>query len=113
MHDGNRVTTVDGTVIEAQFRFPDGSTLLLVSDNEPFKEMLTLLYLAPNLSVRDRMLVGGAFTPGFLAYAEVHGPASIAFCWHDLEQVVTIRPYRALFGLRRRWLTVTDLVPQR
>lgn len=113
LHGAKRITTVDATVMEAQFRFPDGSTLLLASDNEPFKEILTLLYLGPDMSVRDRVLVGGAYTPGFLAYAAAHGPAEIGFCWHDLEQVVTIRPRRVWFGLRTRWLTIRDLIPQR
>jgi hypothetical protein len=112
LHQGKRVATVEARVIEAQFRFPDGSTLLLASDDEPFEERLTLLYLGPDLRERDRVLVGGAYTPGFLAYAEPRGPAEVAFCWHDLEQVVAIRPRHTWFGLRTRWLTVRDLIAQ-
>ncbi len=113
LHEGRRVATLEARVLEAQFRLADGSTLLLASSDEAFEERLSLLLLGPDLKQRDLLLIGGATTPGFLAYAEAHGPDEIAFCWHDLEQVVTVRPCRSFLGLRRRWLTLRDLVPQR
>ena len=113
LYKGRLVGTVQARVIEAQFRLADGGALILASCDQPFKERLTLLQLGPDLRRRDVMLLGGATTPGFLAYAEAHGPDEVAFCWHDLEQVVSVRPRREWFGLRTRWLGVRDLVPQR
>ena len=110
---GRPVTAVQGLVVEAQFDLGDRSTLVLVSDNTPFHEVLTLSLVGPDLRERDRVMVGGAYPQGFLAYAEPHGPGEIAFCWHDLDLVVTVRRYWSWLSLRRRWLKLRDTVPQR
>ena len=109
LHRGRQVTEVEARILEAQFRLPDGSTLLLLNDDQPFKEKLTLLLVDPGLRVRDRKELGGAFTPGYLTYAYPVGLDQVAFCWHDLEQVVTIRRFRRWFGLRSGWLAVREL----
>ena len=113
LYKGRPVATIEAGMLEAQFRLAEGGALILASNDEPFKERLTVLLLGPDLRQRDIVLLGGATTPGFLAYAEAHGPDEVAFCWHDLEQVVSIRPRREWFGLRTRWLSVRNLVPQR
>ena len=113
MHGSRGVAKVKARTLEAQFRLSDGATLLLASSDEPFEEQLCLLLLGPDLRQREMLRVGGATTPGFLAYAEAHGPDEVAFCWHDLEQVVNVRARPVWFGLRTRWLSVRDLVPQR
>ena len=110
---GRPVVAVTGQVVEAQVGFPDHSTLVLVSDNRPFQEVLTLLLVGPNLRVLDSVMVGGAYPQGFLAYAERHSPDEIAFCWHDLDLVVAVRRYWSWLRLRRRWLALRDTVPQR
>ena len=110
---GRPVVAVAGLAVEAQFGFADGSTLVLISDNTPFKEVLTLTLIGPDLRERDRVLVGGAYPQGFLAYAERHGPDEVAFCWHDLDLVAVVRRYWSWFKLRRRWLRLRDTVPQR
>ena len=110
---GRHVAPVEARKIEAQFRLPDGCIAVLASDDEPFKEKLLILLVGPDLRVRDQVILGGAYTPGFLAYAAPHSAREIVFCWHDHEQVVTIDRRRTWFGLRTRWLTVRDLVPQR
>ena len=113
LHLGRVVADVAARILEAQFRLADGSTLVLVSDDTMFVETITILLVGPDLRVRDEMAVGGATTPGFLAYAEAHGADAVAFCWHDHEQVVTVRRRRAWHGLRTNWLAMRDLVPQR
>ncbi len=113
LYKGRPVAAIEARVIEAQFRLPDGRALILASNDEPFAERLVVLLLGPDLRPCDSMLLGGATTPGFLAYAEAHGPDEVAFCWHDLEQVVRVRMRRSWFGLRTRWLSLRDLVPQR
>ena len=127
MHGSRLVATVQARTLQAQFRLSDGSTLLLAgragrslrnalllaSSDEPFHEQLCVLLLGPDLRQRELLRIGGATTPGFLAYAESHGPDEVAFCWHDLEQVVSVRARRRFFGLQTRWLSVRDLVPQR
>ncbi len=110
---GRPVVAVPGLVVEAQFTLSDRSILVLVSDNTPFHEALTLSLVGPDLRERDRVLVGGAYPQGFLAYAEPHGADEVAFCWHDLELVVTVRRYWSWLSLRRRWLKLRDTVPQR
>ncbi len=110
---GRPIVAVTGLVVETQFALPDRSTLVLVSDNTPFQEVLTLCLIGPDLRERDRVLVGGAYPHGFLAYAERHGPQEVAFCWHDLDLVVTIGRYWSWLSLRRRWLKLRDTVPQR
>lgn len=110
---GRPVTAVPGQVVEAQFSLPDHSTLVLVSDNTPFKEILTLCLIGPELRERDRVKVGGAYPQGFLAYAERLSPEEVGFCWHDLDLVVTVRRYWSWLSLRRRWLSLRDTVPQR
>ena len=110
---GHPVVPVQGTVVEAQFRFPDQSTLVLVGDHTPFEELLTILLIGPNLQERDRVLVGGAYPQGFLAFAAPEGPDEVGFCWHDLELVVRVRQYWNWFSMRRRWLKLRDTVPQR
>ncbi len=109
LYHGRRVTEVEARILEAQFRLPDGSTLLLLNDDQPFKEKLTLLLVDADLQIRDRKELGGAFTPGFLTYAYPVGLDQVAFCWHDLEQVVTIRRFRRWFKLRSNWLAVREL----
>ena len=110
---GRPVVAVPGLTVEAQFTFPDHSTLVLVSENTPFKEMLTITLIGPDLKERDRVLVGGAYHQGFLAYAERRGADEVAFCWHDLDLVVVVRRYWSWFKLRRRWLRLRDTIPQR
>ena len=112
-YKGHPVVPVQGSVVEAQFRFPDQSTLVLVADHTPFEELLTILLIGPNLQERDRVLVGGAYPQGFLAYAAPEGPGEVGFCWHDLDLIVTVRQYWSWFSLRRRWLKLRDTVPQR
>lgn len=109
LYKGRRVTEVEARVVEAQFRLPNGSTLVLLNEDEPFKEMLTLILVGPNLKVLDRKMLGGATTPGYLIYAYPAGPNEVAFCWHDLEQVVTIRQFPRWFGLRSGWLQVREV----
>ncbi len=109
LHRGRPVTDVEARLLEAQFRLPDGSTLLLLNDDTPFKELLTLVLVGPALTVLDRLQVGGAFTPGFLTTAYPCGPDEVAFCWHDRDQVVTIRHHTRWFGLRSVWLTLRDV----
>ena len=113
LHRGRAVAPVRARLVEAQFRYPDGSTLVLASDDTAFHESLTVLLVGPDLRVRDKAVVGGATTPGFLAYAEPHGPDGVAFCWHDREHLVRVRRRRAWHGLRTKWLSLRDLVPQR
>ena len=110
---GRPVAAVEGLVVEAEFGFPDHSMLVLVSDNTPFREVLTLCLVGPDLRERDRVKVGGAYPQGFLAYAERMGADEIAFCWHDLDLVVTVRRYWSWLTLRRRWLKLRDTVSQR
>ena len=110
---GRLVIAVLGLVVEAQFALPDGSALVLIGDNTPFHEVLTIALIGPDLRQRDRVLVGGAYPQGFLAYAEPHDTDELAFCWHDLDLIVTIRPYWSWLSLRRRWLRLRDTVPQR
>ncbi len=110
---GRPVVAVPGLVAEAQFILDDRSTLVLVSDNTPFHEVLTISLIGPDLRERDRVLVGGAYPQGFLAYAEPYGGNEVAFCWHDLDLVVTVRSYWSWLSLRRRWLKLRDTVPQR
>ena len=113
LYKGRPVVAVPGLVVEAQFVLEDGSTVVLVSDNTPFHEVLSIALIGPDLRERDRVLVGGAYPQGFLAYAEPHGADEVAFCWHDLDLVVTIRRYWSWLTLRRRWLKLRDTVPQR
>ncbi len=110
---GRPVVEVQGTVVEAQFRFPDGNALVLVGDHTIFEEVLTLTLIGPDLRERDRVLVGGAYAQGFLAYAAPRGTNQVEFCWHDLELVATIGQYWSWMSLRRRWLSLEDTVPQR
>ena len=112
LHRGRRVTEVEARILEAQFRLPDGRTLLLLNEDQPFKEKLTLLLLDAGLRVLDRIEVGGAFTPGYLTYAYPVGPDAVAFCWHDLDQLVTVRRFVRWFGLRSSWLRVRDVAVQ-
>ena len=107
------VAWIDAGLLQAQFRLPDGGTLVLASDDTPFRERLIILLISHDLRVLDRLLVGGATTPGFLAYAAAHGPDEVAFCWHDLDQVVIIQPYRRLLSRRRAWLRLRDTMSQR
>ena len=109
LHRGRPVADVEARILEAQFRLPDGSTLLMLNDDTPFKELMTLLLIGPDLQVMDRVLVGGAFTSGYLTAAYPCGPDEIAFCWHDRDQVLTIRRYDRWFGLRSGWLQVRDV----
>ena len=112
LYKGRRVTEVEARIVEAQFRLPNGSTLVMLNEDEPFKEMLTLVLVGPGLDVLDRKQLGGAYTPGYLIYAYPIGPDEIAFCWHDLDQVVTVRRYRRWFGLRSGWLRVREVAVQ-
>ena len=112
LHRGRPVTDVEARIVEAQFRLPDGSTLVFLNDDQPFKEVLTLVLVDAGLRVLDRLQLGGAFTPGYLTYAYPIGPEQVAFCWHDLDQVVTIRRYRRVFGLRSGWLAVREVAVQ-
>ena len=112
LYRGRVVTEVEARVVEAQFRLADGSTLVLLNDDEPFKENLTLVLVGPGLDVLDRLVLGGAFTPGYLTYAYPLGPDEVAFCWHDLDQVVTVRRVPRWFGLRPGWLRVREVAVQ-
>ncbi len=112
LHKGRHVADVEARIVEAQFRLPNGCTLVLLNNDEQFKEMLTILLISPALKVLDRAKLGGAFTPGYLTYAYPSGPDEVAFCWHDLDQVVRIRRYRPLFGVRPRWLSVREMPMQ-
>ena len=112
LHKGRRVADVEARIVEAQFRRPDGSTLLLLNDDQPFKEVLTIMLVSAGLEVLDELRLGGAFTPGFLTYAYPSGPDEVAFCWHDLDQLVSIRRHRSAFGLRPRWLKVREVPMQ-
>ena len=112
LYCGRRVTEVEARILEAQFRLPDGSTLLLLNEDQPFREKLTLILIDFELRVLDRLELGGAYTPGFLTYAYPVGPDQVAFCWHDLEQLVTIRRFARWFGLRSGWLKVKDVEVQ-
>ena len=109
LYKGRRVTEVEARIVEAQFRLPDGTALVFLNDDEQFKEMLTVVLVGPGLDVLDQMRLGGAYTPGYFTYAYPSGPDEIAFCWHDLEQLVTVRPHRRRLGLRRRWLRVREI----
>ena len=109
LHRGRPVADVQARILEAQFRLSDGSTLVMLNDDTPFKEVLTLVLVGPGLQVRDEILVGGAFTPGYLTAAYPCSPDEIAFCWHDRDQVVTIRRTARWFGLRSSWLKVRDV----
>ncbi len=110
---GRPVVAVQGSVVEAQFRLPDGSALVLVSDHTPFEEVLTLSLIGPDLRERDRALVGGAYPQGFLAYAAGRGTNQVEFCWHDLDLVATVARHWSWLSLRRRWLSLEDTIPQR
>ena len=112
LHRGRRVAEVEARIVEAQFRLLDGSTLVLLNDDKPFKEMLTLVLVGPDLKLRDRMQLGGAFTPGYLTYAYPLSRNEVAFCWHDLDQVVTVGRHKRWFGLRSAWLTVREVAIQ-
>ena len=105
---GRWVADVEARIVESQFRMPDGSTLLMLNDDKPFRELLTILLVGPSLNVVDSIRIGGAFTPGYLTTAYPIGPDQIAFCWHDLDQIVTVRRRRKRFGLRSRWLWVSQ-----
>jgi hypothetical protein len=65
------------------------------------------------LRERDRVLVGGAYPQGFLAYAAGKGTNQVEFCWHDAELVATVARYWSWMSLRRRWLSLEDTIPQR
>ncbi|WP_158747025.1 hypothetical protein [Acidisphaera sp. L21] len=110
---GRPVAAVDGDRVEAQFRFADHNALVLVSNNTPHQEVLSVILVGPNLRQRDRVLVGGAYAQGFLAYAERQGENEVAFCWHDLDLIVSVGRYWSWMSLRRRWLKLRDTVPQR
>ena len=107
-HKGRRVAEVEARILEAQFRLTDGSTLLMLNEDEEFKEMLTLLLVSPALKVVDEFRLGGAFTPGFLTYAYPISEDEVAFCWHDLDQVVRVRHHRPSLSFRKRWLSVRE-----
>jgi hypothetical protein len=109
LHKGRHVADVEARIVEAQFRLPDGATVVLLNDDRQFREMLTVLLVSPALTVLDRVKLGGAFTPGYLTYAYPVGPDEVAFCWHDLDQIVQIRRHRPLFGVRPRWLKVREV----
>jgi hypothetical protein len=109
LHKGRHVADVEARILEAQFRLADGGTLLLLNDDRQFKEMLTILLISPALTVMDRLKLGGAFTPGYLTYAYPVASDEVAFCWHDLDQVVQVRRHRGLFGVRPRWLSVREM----
>jgi hypothetical protein len=111
-YKGLEIAAVEAQIIEAQFRFLDGSTLLLLNQTDEFKEKLTLLLVSAGLKELDRLLLGGAFTPGYLTYAYPIGPDEIAFCWHGLDQIVTVRRHRPRFAWRHRWLEVRELAVQ-
>lgn len=114
LHKGRRVADVEARIVEAQFRRPDGSTLVLLNDDEPFKEMLTVLLVSPALKELDRVRLGGAFTPGYLTAAYPTSADTLAFCWHDLDQIVTVRRRRRWFGIGKlRWLSVRDVMAER
>ena len=112
LYKGRRVAEVEARAVEAQFRLADGSTLLLLNDDRPFKEMLTILLVSAGLRVLDQIRLGGAFTPGYLTSAYPTSPSDVVFCWHDLDQMVTVRRHRARFGWRTRWLAVRDIPMQ-
>ena len=112
LHRGRRVTEVEARIVEAQFRLSDGSTVVLLNDDTPYREMLTLVLVGPDVKVRDRLRLGGAFTPGYLTYAYPVGENEIAFCWHELDQVLTIGRYKRWFGLRSGWLRARELAIQ-
>ena len=112
LHKGRHVADVEARIVEAQFRLPDGSTLVMLSDDTQFKEMLTILLIGSGLKLLDQVKLGGAFTPGYLTYAYPTGPAEVAFCWHDLDQVVRVCRRRPLLGVRPRWLTVREMPMQ-
>ena len=111
-HRGRRVASVEARRVEAQFRLANGSTLLLLNDDRPYKEVLTILLVSAGLRVLDTRRVGGAFTPGYLTSAYSTSPNDVVFCWHDLDQMVTVRQHRSPFGWRTRWLAVTDIPMQ-
>lgn len=113
MQGERRVTTLTARLIEAQYRLADGKTLILASDDEPFEESLTILLIGPDLRVLDQEELGGAYTPGFMAYVAPFSDNEVVFCWHDHEQVVTVRRYRPWHRIRPRWLSLRDLLPQR
>ena len=110
---GRPVVPMQGSTVEAQFTLSDRSTLVLISDNTLYQEVLTLSLIGPDLRERDRVMVGGAYAQGFLAYAERHSPDEVAFCWHDLDLVVTVGRYWSWLSLRYRWLKLRDTMPQR
>ena len=109
LHRGRRVAEVAARRVEAQFRFPDGNTLLLLNDDTEFKENLTVILINPALVELDRLQVGGAFTPGYLTSAYACSANEVCFCWHDLEQVVTIGRHTRRFGLHTGWLKLRDV----
>ena len=112
LHKGRHVADVEARIVEAQFRLPDGSTLVMLNDDTQFREMLTILLIGSGLKVMDEVRLGGAFTPGYLTYAYPAGPAEVAFCWHDLDQVVRVRRHRPWLGVRSRWLSVREMPMQ-
>ncbi len=108
LHRGVPVGPVQATQMDGQFSLPGGGYLLLASDTTPYHEHMAIIYLDASGRVRDTALVGGAYTPGTLSYAYPTGPATLVFCFHDLEHEVTVAKQTRWFGLKRRWLHLRE-----
>lgn len=57
---------VEGVQLEGAFRLDDGRSLLLLSHDSPFEEILHVYLLSEELDVRDRAEIGGAYVPGLV-----------------------------------------------
>lgn len=72
---------VDGRLLEAQFDLPDGSALLMLSDDSPYDEMLHVYLLGPGSQIEDGLEAGSRFGLGGAGVLELirSGDAAVEF----------------------------------
>ncbi len=59
--DGVELPDVDGKVLEGQFELPNGSFLVVLTQDCPFEETMTVVLFGPDLQRRDQLVFGAMY----------------------------------------------------
>lgn len=81
----NQVIETDGAVLEAQFQRGE-DYLFFITEDSPVEEALHILLVAPDMEIKDHVIVAVPYTPGILSNIILVPPNKVQFSFFSKDE---------------------------
>lgn len=75
--DDVEIPSVDAKLLEGQFELSDGSFLVIMTEDCPYEESMTVILFGFDLKQQDRLVFGAAYTSFVIKQCLVHGESEV------------------------------------